>query len=190
MIFRSPLCLAAARASLLSLFLLLSVSASGQTASSPRQGPQILRPAEHGIGRLIADVAFTDLDGRPGRLSDFRSSRLLVVAFTSTTCPVTKKYAPALARLAQEFTAQNVAFLCVAPTATDSADDLRAVARETARPGRTVHDRDQRLSAALGAQTTAEVFVLDAARTLLYRGALDDQYGLGYALDAPRATYL
>jgi thiol-disulfide isomerase/thioredoxin len=188
MVFRLSLVLLSAGLALLAT----NAPAADSTTSaiSPRQGPHVLPPAAHGVGRLVPDIAFTDLEGRAGLLSDFRSSRLLVIALTSTTCPVTKKYAPALARLAQEFAAQNVAFLCIAPTATDSADDLRAVARETARPGRTVHDRDQRLAAALGAQTTAEVFVLDAARTLLYRGALDDQYGLGYALDAPRATYL
>ncbi len=167
----------------------LSASAA-DPAPSPRQGPRVIRAAEHGVGRLVPDVAFTDLDDRPGRFSDFRSSRLLVIAFTSTSCPVTQKYAPALARLAHEFSARDVAFLFVDPTASDSVADLRAVIRETSRRGRTVHDRDQRLATALGAQTTAEVFVLDAARTLLYRGALDDQYGLGYALDAPRTTYL
>ena len=31
---------------------------------------------------------------------------------------------------------------------------------------------------------------MDAARTLVYRGAVDDQYGFAYALDAPRHTYL
>ena len=188
MVFRLSLVLLSAGLALLAT----NAPAADSTTSaiSPRQGPHVLPPAAHGVGRLVPDIAFTDLEGRAGLLSDFRSSRLLVIALTSTTCPVTKKYAPALARLAQEFAAQNVAFLCIAPTATDSADDLRAVARETARPGRTVHDRDQRLAAALGAQTTAEVFVLDAARTLLYRGALDDQYGLGYSLDQPRQTFL
>jgi mono/diheme cytochrome c family protein len=56
--------------------------------------------------------------------------------------------------------------------------------------GRYVHDADGKLTAALGATSTAEVFVLDAARTVVYRGAADDQYGLGYSLDAPRTKYL
>jgi thiol-disulfide isomerase/thioredoxin len=159
-------------------------------ALSPRQGPKILKPADHGVGRLVPDVAFTDLDGQSGRLSDYRSSRLLVIALTSTSCPITKKYAPSLARLAQEFAPKGVAFLFVNPTATDAAADIRAVIRENALTGRYVHDRDNRLVTALGAQTTAEVFVLDAARTLIYRGAVDDQYGLGYALAAPRESYL
>ena len=39
-------------------------------------------------------------------------------------------------------------------------------------------------------RTTTEVFVLDAARTLVYRGAVDDQYGFAYALNEPRHTYV
>jgi thiol-disulfide isomerase/thioredoxin/mono/diheme cytochrome c family protein len=164
--------------------------AAAAPQASPREGPKVLRPADHGIGRLIPDVAFTDIDGKPGRLSDFRSAKFLVIALTSTTCPVTKKYAPSLARISQDFAAKNVAFLFVNPTATDAVADIRAVLAENALAGRMVRDRDQHLASALAAQTTAEVFVLDAARTLLYRGAVDDQYGLGYALDAPRVTYL
>jgi hypothetical protein len=38
--------------------------------------------------------------------------------------------------------------------------------------------------------TTTDVFVLDSRRTVVYRGAVDDQYGLGYSLDAPRHRYL
>ena len=45
------------------------------------------------------------------------------------------------------------------------------------------------LSKMLGALASTDVFVLDARRTLVYRGAFDDQYGLGYSLDAPRHRY-
>ena len=34
------------------------------------------------------------------------------------------------------------------------------------------------------------MFVLDGARTLLYRGAVDDRYGLGYQRDDARQHYL
>jgi mono/diheme cytochrome c family protein len=56
--------------------------------------------------------------------------------------------------------------------------------------GRYLHDADGSLTATLDAKSTAEVFVLDAKRTVVYRGAVDDQYGLGYSLEAPRETYL
>src|SRR5262249_38876207 len=91
--------------------------------------------------------------------------------------------APSLARIEKEYAGKGVAFLFVNPFATDKPDG-------SAFAGRYVHDSDGKLTAALGATASTEVIVLDAARTVLYRGAIDDQYGLGYALDAPRSHYL
>ncbi len=158
--------------------------------ASPRVGPRVLKPAEVGVGRLVPDLTFTDVNGKKGRFSDYQSAKALVIAFTSTSCPITKKYAPSLARLEKEFAARGVVLLWLNPVATDAADDIRAVIADHRLAGRYVHDQAGRMALALGAKTTAEVFVLDAARTLVFRGAVDDQYGLGYALDAPRREYL
>ena len=157
---------------------------------SPRQGPKLLKAAERGVGRLAPDLEFTDIDGSPGKLSDFKMSKALVIAFTSTSCPITKKYAPSLARLEREFGSQGVKFLYVNPTASDSLESIRSVVKDNGFAGRYVHDQAGKITAALGAQTTTEMLVLDAARTVVFRGAVDDQYGLGYALEAPRHAYL
>ena len=157
--------------------------AAAKKADPVRQGPRVLRPSEAGVGKFVPDVAFTDLAGKAGKLSDFKAAKLTVVAFTNTTCPVSKKFAPSLARVEKDYSAKGVAFLFVNPTATDKPDG-------TPFAGRYVHDADGKLTAALAATATTEVFVLDAARTVLYRGAIDDQYGIGYALDAPREKYL
>jgi thiol-disulfide isomerase/thioredoxin/mono/diheme cytochrome c family protein len=153
------------------------------TDPNPKEAPKVRLPGPAGVGRLVPDVAFTDLAGKAGKLSDFRSSKLTVVAFTNTTCPICKKYAPALQRLEKEWAAKGVSFLFVNPTKTDKPADHGFV-------GRYVHDTDGVLTATFGATTTAEVLVLDCARTVQYRGAIDDRYGLGYALDAPRSNYL
>lgn len=158
-------------------------TAAKTKSESPRQGPKVLRGAEAGVGRMIPDVAFTDMMGRSGQLSDFKDAKLTVVAFTSTSCPISKKYAPSLARIEKDYTPKGVAFLFVNATATDKPD-------VSGFSSRYVHDTDGRLTAALGGTATTEVVVLDSARTVLYRGAIDDQYGLGYALDAPRTKYL
>jgi thiol-disulfide isomerase/thioredoxin len=158
-------------------------SVAPKKAAPLKDPPRVLRAADAGVGRLVGDAAFTDLAGKPGKLSDFKDSKLLVVALTNTSCPLCKKYAPTLARLEKEYSSKGVAFLFVNPTATDKAD-------ATAFAGRYVHDTKHALTAAFGSKTTTEVFVLDAARTVVYRGAIDDQFGLGYSLDAPRNTYL
>jgi thiol-disulfide isomerase/thioredoxin len=132
---------------------------------------------------MIPDAAFTDLAGKAGKLSDFKDAKLTVVAFTNTTCPICKKYTPSLARIEKEYAAKGVAFLFVNPTATDKPDS-------SVFAGRYVHDVSGTLTAAFGPSATTEVIVIDPARTVLYRGAIDDQYGLGYSLDAPRTKYL
>ncbi|MDB5313773.1 MAG: hypothetical protein JWO38_7975 [Gemmataceae bacterium] len=155
-----------------------------------RQGPRVLRPAEAGVGQFVADVAFTDIAGKPGKLSELKAARLLVVAFTDTGCPLCKKYAPTLARLEKEYAGKGVSFLFVNPTASDAADDIKKAVADHGFKGRYAHDKDGKLTAALGARSTTEVSVLDSARTVVYRGAVDDQYGLAYSLDTPRNNYL
>jgi len=155
-----------------------------------RQGPKVLRASDRGVGRLIPDARFKDIKGKSGKLSDFKSAPALVIAYTSTSCPLTKKYAPTLARLEKEFGAKGVKFLFVNPTASDTRASINTANKDNNLLGRYVHDREGKLTAALGAETITEMFVLDAARTLVFRGAVDDQYGFGYSLDAPRHNYL
>ena len=38
--------------------------------------------------------------------------------------------------------------------------------------------------------STGDAFLLDADNKLVYRGAIDDQYGFGYTRDAPTRNYL
>lgn len=155
-----------------------------------RQGPRILKPADVGIGRLVPDVGFTDITGKVGKLSDYKGSKLLVVAFTDTGCPLCKKYAPTLARIEKEYARRGVAVLFVNPTSSDTPKDIKAVIADHGFQGRYVHDTGGKLAAAFGVKSTTEVFVLDPARSMVYRGAVDDQYGLAYSLDAPRNHYL
>ncbi|HEY6168814.1 MAG TPA: redoxin family protein [Verrucomicrobiae bacterium] len=157
---------------------------------SPRQGPRVLKPGDVGVGRLVPDLSFTDVAGKGGRLSDYKTSKALVIALTTTTCPVGKRFSPSLARLEKEFGKKGVTFLFVNPTESDSPDSIKADIKTHGFVGRYVHDKDHALVKALGAATTTEVFVVDSARTLVYRGAVSDQYGLAYSLDTARHEYL
>ncbi|HTI49466.1 MAG TPA: redoxin, partial [Planctomycetaceae bacterium] len=53
-----------------------------------------------------------------------------------------------------------------------------------------VRDRNGALARAVHATHSTDVIVLDSRRTVIYRGAVDDQYGFGYSLNAPRREYL
>jgi len=167
------------------------VDPKADAAKEPvRQAPRALPPAHHGVGRQAPDVAFTDVTGKSGKLSDFKDQKAVVVAFTSTSCPLSKKYAPSLARLEKAYRDRGVTFVFVNPIETDSAEDIANAVKAHGFMGPYIHDKSGSFAKNIGATVTTDAFVLDPTRTVNYRGAVDDQYGQGYAHDAPRHTYL
>ena len=153
-------------------------------------GAKQIKPGDVGVGRQMPDIAFKTLDGKSHRLSEWSGKRGVALAFTSTTCPVSKRYAPSLARIERELASRDVALVLVNPFASEKAEDIAAQAKAAGFTAPYVLDADKAVATALGARTTTEVFLVDAKRTLIYRGALDDQYGVSYNLDAPRENYL
>lgn len=175
---------------------LLAVGAllgAGVRADEVREGPAVVRPRDGGVGERVGDVAFVDIGGKAGKLSDYSKSKAVVLCMTSASCPVARKYGPTIVDLQKRYAAAGVTFIAVNASPADSKEKVAAAAAEFASQGYTgryVADGDSSIARALGAESTTEVFVLDRARTLVYRGSIDDQYGLGYALPEPRRRYL
>lgn len=176
----------------LCLLALLSSTLLGaaEVSTSLRQAPRILPPKERAVGRYIPDLEFQDLDGKSHKLSDFSKNKGVVIAVTSTSCPLSKKYLPTLVKLAREFSPPEIAFILINPTPTDKDSAVKEAAKQLGSHGFYVHDKSGELVNALGLTSTTDALLLDSARTILYHGAIDDQYGFGYSLDAPRKHYL
>jgi len=165
--------------------------ALGQDRPSSKAAPVPVLASEWGVGRWIPDLELRPDSGPAFRWSArFGEARAVVVAVTSTTCPVSGRYSPTLAALEKEFEARGVRFLWVDPVETDTAESLGRWALEHGLRGPWVRDAGGALSKALGFRSTAEVFVVDAARTVQYRGAVDDQYGPGFSKAAPTRRHL
>ena len=158
--------------------------------SSIRQGPRPIKPGEYGVGRQIPDLAFTSIDGTEHKLSDLADHKAVVIAMTGTGCPLCLKYSPSLAMVERKYQNQGVAFVFINPNESESIARVQDAVDTHGFQGPYVRDGQMNLPRILGADTTTEVFVLDQARTLVYRGAVDDQYGFGYALEAPRKSLL
>src|SRR5437764_251297 len=72
---------------------------SGNDAGTVFDKP-IRRPAaEAGIGRLVPDLKFSPITGKPLSLSELKQHRAVVIVFTSTSCPVARRYGRTLAAL-------------------------------------------------------------------------------------------
>lgn len=155
-----------------------------------RQAPKPIDHRKHKVGKLIPDLAFTDADGKEGKLSEFKDHKVLVIAISTVGCPICKKFAPILEQIRKDYAEKDVTFLLLNPMEDDSVEDIRASVAARGMKARCIVDPKGQVASALGAQTTGDCFVLDASRTLRYRGAVSDQFGFGYNLDKPRKTYL
>jgi hypothetical protein len=177
------------------------LGAQGTEPTSPERFRAVLKdrteeldPRACGVGERVPDLAFTDVEGQSGKLSDYAERRALVIAVRQIGCPVGERYAPRLARLEREFQERGVDFLFVNLDKYLDPEEVRA--KELDGPGahgfqgRYVHDPEQAFGLALGTETTTVCYVLDASRTLRYRGAVDDQYGRGVILPEPRREFL
>jgi len=153
---------------------------------SLKEQPQLLKPSEHLVGRLIPALPLKDTLGQPVSLG----GKTTVLALFSATCPISNKLGPELARLEKECSTSGVAFFLVNAVPGDSADDLAKFVTTYQLKASVIQDSDKALVSALAATTTTEAFLLDAARTLVYRGAVNDQYGLGYSKDKAQRHYL
>lgn len=158
---------------------------------SLKEAPTILKGSDHGVGHLVADLPLKDSLGENTPLSQRLSgSQGMIIAFFGATCPISGKLGPELARLEKDAAAEQVRLLLVCPVAVETAEDIQSFISKHGLTSPVIHDQSGLISRAFQATTTTEVFLLDSARTLIYRGAINDQYGLGYTKDKPNKIYL
>lgn len=168
----------------------ISTANARQGSSGLKQQATLLRPADHGVGRYVADIFFTDIKGQKSSFSAHKDSRFVVIAMTSTSCPLSRKYLPSLGQLVGTYSEKGVKFIAVNCVPVDNAKEQFTAAAVLGDRAIYIHDTDEIISRHVGAVTTTDVIVLDQARTVVYHGAIDDQYGIGYATDAPRHSFL
>jgi len=148
--------------------------------------PRELGPHAPMIQRWIPDLPFETIDGKASSLLDVAGERGLVIALRDPECPLSKRYSPRLVELEKAIASAELGLLYL----NVSASELAAEDVETHGLGGTYAIDSGTIAAALMASTTTEVFVLDEASTLVYRGMIDDQYGLGFARQEPQRRYL
>lgn len=116
-----------------------------------------------------------DLDGKP--VDPFaQEAAATVLAFTSTECPISNRYAPELRRIAAAFAARGVRFWLIYPSRRDSVAKIRAHLSQFELRLPALLDGEHALVARAGAQVTPEVAVFRRNGELAYAGRIDDRY--------------
>jgi len=160
-------------------------------ADQVRQAPQRLRGGDHGVGLLAPKIQFRDLSRTSynlGRLA--KDHRAVVVVMTSTSCPLSRKYFPTLLELSNRYAKRDVHFVFVNSVPSDKIPSMKAAKRKLGDRATYVFDKSGTFADSIGVETTTDTMLIDRDRTIVYHGAVDDQYGFGYSLEKPRKRYL
>jgi thiol-disulfide isomerase/thioredoxin len=130
------------------------------------------------------------VDGRNWKLSDFDSSKILVVIFTCNHCPTAQYYEERIKKLVADYKDKGVGFVAISPNDPDSVrpdekgytdlgDSLeemkiRARDRQFNFPYLLGGGKYEAVARAYGAKATPHAFIFDAERKLQYVGRIDD----------------
>ena len=139
--------------------------------------PMVLRTLVAAVLAAVAAVRVPDLDNKPiDPLQSRAGTKVTVVLFVSTDCPISNRYAPDIRKLHDTYEKDGVAFWLVYPNPAESVADIRDHVKSFAFPGTALRDVKHDLAKAAGATITPEAVVYDAKGTLTYRGRIDDRY--------------
>lgn len=157
---------------------------------APSGQPGILKASDVGVGRRVGGVV---LQGEAGESVDFDKlthGKVVLIALFQASCPISNKLGPELSRIEKEVADKGGLTLLLNVSADTKPEEERRFVTDYHLGSKVYHDPGQVLLRLLNARSTTEAFVLDRAQTLIYRGAMNDQYGLGYTKDAPQHHYV
>src|SRR5260370_41667206 len=92
-------------------------------------GSPACRADSAAIGKDMASFELHDSLGTPHALTEFAKSRLVVVAFLGTDCPLANRYADRLVELSKEYGPRGVGFVAIDSNQQDSLAQLAHLAR-------------------------------------------------------------
>ncbi len=136
------------------------------------------------VGTRVPNLTFKDIRYLNRSLDDFPKAKAFALVFVDVGCPLAQRYLPTLQQLDADYRDKGVVVLAV----NSVPDSIPATAAMAVRHGCSfpfVKDLDAACARALGVTRTPECAVLDAGRTLRYRGRIDDQYRPTGARSAP-----
>jgi peroxiredoxin len=134
-----------------------------------------------GLGDTVPAFALPATDGVAHAVPADPAPPATVLVVTCNHCPYVIAWNPRLRKAAEDYAGRGVRFLGINANDSsrypaDSLEAMRRFAREQSWPYPYLHDEDQSVARALGAEVTPHVFVLDAEHRLVYRGAPDGDH--------------
>jgi thiol-disulfide isomerase/thioredoxin len=121
------------------------------------------------------DASVVNLDGHPADPFRLAGSKIVVLLFIRTDCPISNRYAPTIQELSAHYTG-HVAFFLVYPIKSETPSQIRRHLHDYGYHLPALRDPDLAMARLSHVSITPEVAVFSPARKLLYHGRIDDWY--------------
>ncbi len=147
-------------------------------------------PADRNIGRRMPNFSLRNAKDEPVSLYGFRGNKAVVLIFLGVECPLGNLYMPRLEELSKAYADKKVKFIGINSNAGESSEAIAKHAKEFGVTFPILRDKSNLVADLALAQRTCEAIVLDGTAVIRYRGAIDDQYGLGTRKPRAEHNYL
>jgi len=143
-------------------------------------GPQPTNAFLAGVGDVVTDIALGTLYGASTSLHAEQGAQGTVVVVRDTECPVSQAYGARTADMAREYKDKGYNFIILYLNEMLGRTALASDASGFAGPATFIRKGGFDLAEKLRVASTGDVFVIDSSQRLRFRGAIDDQFGIGY----------
>ena len=120
------------------------------------------------------NFSLKDYKGEEIKLSDFKSSKAIVIMFVSTQCPVSNAYNKRMAALYNDYKSKGIAVLGINSNKSEGIDEIKKHAKENGFEFPVLKDENNIVADKFGASFTPEIFVLNGKMDIVYHGRIDD----------------
>jgi peroxiredoxin len=124
--------------------------------------------------KKVENFTLEDYNGLKHSLSDYKSSKAIVLMFIATQCPVSNAYNERMVHLYKEYASKGVAFVGINANKQETVEEIKEHAKEHGFSFPVLKDNSNIVADKLAASVTPEIFVLNRKLEVLYHGRIDD----------------
>jgi len=126
------------------------------------------------IGDKFENFTLTDYEGNNHSLSDYTESKVIVIMFIATKCPVSNDYNSRMEEIFYEYKDKEVSFLGINSNKSEDVSEIENHAKDNGLTFTILKDDKNIIADKFEASYTPEIYVLSNNFELLYHGRIDN----------------